>query len=207
MAAEIVTIDRGAPEQAFSRCRDVVRSGGVVAYPTDTFYGLGADPRSEAAVERLFSIKGRGTHQPILLLLPGVDAVSDWSSSVSPAAKRLMERFWPGPLTLVFAARNDVLPALTAKTGRIGLRVPGNEITRSLLLFLGSALTGTSANLTGGAETRSAGDVVRELGDRLELVLDGGPSVGELPSTVVDVTSDRPIVLRQGAIAEAALFV
>jgi L-threonylcarbamoyladenylate synthase len=207
MAAEIVTLDRQAPEKAFARCRKVVRSGGIIAYPTDTFYGLGADPRNEAAVKQLFSIKGRGTDQPILLLLPDADAVREWSASVTPAALRLMERFWPGPLTLVFAARSYVVPALTAKTGRIGLRVPGNEITRSLLSFLGSALTGTSANRTGGADPRSAGDVVRELGDRIDLVLDGGIAAGELPSTVVDVTGDRPTVLRQGAIAEARLFV
>ncbi len=206
MAAEIVIIDRNAPHQAFARCREVIRSGGVVAYPTDTFYGLGADPRSEAAVERLFSVKGRGAHQPILLLLPDADAVSLWSSSVPAAAKRLMERFWPGPLTLVFAARSNVLPALTAKTGRIGLRVPGNDITRSLLVFLGSALTGTSANRTGGSDPRTAGDVARELGDRIDLVLDGGPAAGELPSTVVDVSGERPVILRRGAITEAALF-
>ncbi len=203
---EVVSIGRREPEHAFSRCRDVIRSGGVVAFPTDTFYGLGVDPLNAAAVERLFVIKGRAADQPILLLLPDAGAVRTWASSVSPAAERLMERFWPGPLTLVFSARPDVLPALTAGTGKIGLRVPGSGMTRSLLAYLGSALTGTSANRSGGPDPRSADDVLLQLGERIDLILDGGPAIGEHPSTVVDVTGGLPRVVRRGAIAEETLF-
>jgi L-threonylcarbamoyladenylate synthase len=206
MAAEIVALDRREPDKAFSRCRDVIRSGGIIAFPTDTFYGLGADPRNAAAIERLFIIKGRNADQPILLLLPDAAAVREWTPSVSPAAEKLMMRFWPGPLTLVFTARPDVLLQLTAGSGRIGLRVPGNEMTRSLLGHLGSALTGTSANRSGEPDPRSAGDVIRQLEDRIDLVLDGGPAIGNRPSTVVDVTGGRPRVIRQGAIAEGTLF-
>jgi len=206
MAAEIVAIDRQEPEKAFSRCRDVIRSGGVIAFPTDTFYGLGADPRNAAAIERLFVIKGRAADQPILLLLPDAAAVRAWASSVTAEAERLMARFWPGPLTLVFSARPDVLPQLTAGTGRIGLRVPGSEMARSLLAYLESALTGTSANRAGGPDPRSPGDVLGQLGDRIDLVLDGGPAIGERPSTIVDVTGGRPRIIRQGAIAEETLF-
>jgi L-threonylcarbamoyladenylate synthase len=206
MPAEIVVIDRQAPEGAFLRCRSVVRSGGLVAFPTDTFYGLGADPRNAAAVKRLFSIKDRGSDQPILLLLPDAASVRDWSASITHEAERLMKRFWPGPLTLVFTALPDVLPELTGGSGRIGLRVPGNEVTRTLLSFLGTPLTGTSANRSGGWNPRTAGDVERELGDRIDLVLDAGPSAGELPSTVVDVTGDRARVLRRGVITEETLF-
>ncbi len=206
MAAEIVVIDAERPDRSFSRCREIFRSGGILAFPTDTFYGLGADPHNAKAVERLFSIKGRAADRPILLLLADAAEVGKWAVDTSPAADRLMKRFWPGPLTLLFKSRPDVLRGLTAGTGRIGLRVPANEITRSLLRYLGSALTGTSANLSGGPDPLSAGDVLRELGDRIDLILDGGPAAGERPSTIVDVTADRPRIVREGAIAERILF-
>jgi len=177
-----------------------VRSGGVLAYPTETFYGLGVDPRNPAAVRKLFEIKGRMEDQPVLLLLPSREVVKDWASGVAQAASGLMDRFWPGPLTLVLPARADVLPELIAGRGTIGLRVPGNELTRRLLLFLGTALTGTSANRSGGPSPATVGDVLRELGDKIDLILDGGATQGGMPSTVVDATGDTLRVIREGAI-------
>ncbi len=206
MAAKIVTIDIQHPETTFLRCRELILAGGVISFPTDTFYGLGADPRNASAIERLFSLKGRARDQPILLLLSQAAEVTEWSGAVTQAAEQLMSRFWPGPLTLVFASRPEVLPSLTAGTGRIGLRVPGNEVTRLLLRYVGGALTGTSANRAGGPAPRSAADVMRELGGEIDMILDCGPTAAILPSTVVDVTGDRPRILRHGAIAEEALF-
>ncbi len=198
MTAETVTIDPSHPEQAFSRCRDVIGAGGVVVYPTDTFYALGADPKNPSAVRRLFEIKGRPADQPILLLIPDASQVREWAAAVTPLAQELMKKFWPGPLTLVFAAGDDVLPALTAGTGTIGLRVPGSELTRRLLAYLGGALTGTSANVSGGAGTRSAGESMRAVGAQVDLILDGGETPGGRPSTVVDAVTGR--VLREGAV-------
>jgi L-threonylcarbamoyladenylate synthase len=114
-----------------------------------------------------------------------------------------MKRFWPGPLTLVFPAREEVLPELTAGSGTIGLRMPGSELTRMLLGFLGAALTGTSANRSGGPSLRTAREVAAELGDLIDLVLDAGMTPGGKPSTVVDVTVDPPRVVREGAITIA----
>lgn len=199
MAAAILTLD-GPLDAVFARCRDVVRARGVIAYPTDTFYGLGADPRDPEAVRRIFAIKGRGAGQPILLLLRDRSEVAAWASVVTPSAERLMQRFWPGPLTLVFPAAPHVLPELTGGGGTIGLRVPGNELTRELLRYLGAALTGTSANRSGGRDPRTAEEVMREVGDRVDLVLDGGATTGDRPSTVVDVTVEPPRIIRQGAI-------
>ncbi|MBS1192896.1 MAG: hypothetical protein H6Q97_875, partial [Nitrospirae bacterium] len=187
MAAAILTLD-GPLDAVFARCRDVVRARGVIAYPTDTFYGLGADPRDPEAVRRLFAIKGREAGQPILLLLHDRSEVAAWASAVTPSAERLMDRFWPGPLTLVFPAAPHVLPELTGGGGTIGLRVPGNELTRELLRHLGRALTGTSANRSGGRAPRTVEEVMREVGDRVALILDGGGTTGDRPSTVVDVT-------------------
>ena len=198
--AEIIKLDRDHPGDAFARCAKVIKAGGVIAYPTDTFYGLGVDPKNLRAVSRVFEIKGRRADQPILLLLHDRSEVTAWTSSVTPAAQRLMDRFWPGPLTLVFTARPDILPELTGGTGTIGLRVPGNELTRTLLGMAGNALTGTSANRSGSSSPRTVEEVMRELGDRVDLVLDGGMLTADRPSTVVDVTVEPPRIIRMGAV-------
>ena len=199
MAATMLTLDIDR-ETVLSRCRAVIDAGGVIAYPTDTFYGVGVDPRNPRAVRKVFAIKGRKADQPILLLLHDRNDISLWTSGVTPTALRLMERFWPGPLTLVFRAAPQVLPELTAGTGTIGLRVPGNDITRALLGAVGHALTGTSANRSGRPSPRTANEVRLELGDSIDLIIDGGPAMEVLPSTVVDVTEEPPRLIRQGAI-------
>ncbi len=169
-------------------------------YPTDTFYGLGVDPRNPAAVRKLFAIKERGTDQPVLLLLPDLRHVAEWVAEITPRAEELMRRWWPGPLTLVLKAKPAVLPELTAGTGSIGLRVPGTELTRRLLFFLGTALTGTSANISGSPSLRTAEEAAAALGGRVDLILDGGTTPGGLPSTVVDVSTEPFRVIREGAV-------
>ncbi len=200
MTAEIIKIDPAHPEQAFSRCRDVIRAGGVIVYPTDTFYGLGADPKNPAAVRKLFEIKGRQADQPILLLIKDANEVRDWAAEITPQAEGLMKKFWPGPLTLVFKAKPEVMPELTGGAGTIGLRVPGNALTRQLLASLGTALTGTSANISGRPSPRTAQEAAEAIGGMVDLVLDGGMTAGDKPSTVVDVSADAPKVIREGAI-------
>jgi L-threonylcarbamoyladenylate synthase len=200
MRTPIVEIDPAHPEKAFSRCRGVIRAGGVVVYPTDTLYGLGADPKNPGAVRKLFTIKGRQADQPILLLIKDPGEVRDWASEISPAAEGLMKKFWPGPLTLVFKARPEVMAELTGGTGTIGLRVPGNALTRQLLAALGAALTGTSANISSRQPPRTAQEAAGELGGMVDLVLDGGRTEGSNSSTVVDVSADAVKVIREGAI-------
>ena len=196
----IVKIDPAHPEQAFSRCRDVIRAGGVIAYPTDTFYGLGADPGNPSAVRRLFEIKSRQSDQPVLLLIPDADAVRAWAVEVTACADDLMRRFWPGPLTLVFKARPTVMRELTGGTNSIGLRVPGAAITRELVGFLGSALTGTSANISGEPSPRTATEAAASIGSMVDLILDGGMTAGGKPSTVLDVRGKEPVIIREGAL-------
>lgn len=199
MAPTMLRLDTDR-EAVFSRCRAVIDAGGVIAYPTDTFYGLGVDPRNPRAVRKVFAIKGRKADQPILLLLHDKNDVSAWTSEVTPSALQLMARFWPGPLTLVFRAAPVVLPELTAGTGTIGLRVPGNEVIRALLGAVGGSLTGTSANRSGRPSPRTANEVQQELGDSIDLIIDGGPAAEVLPSTVVDVTEEPPRLIRPGAV-------
>ncbi|HTP06150.1 MAG TPA: L-threonylcarbamoyladenylate synthase [Nitrospirota bacterium] len=200
MTAEIIKVDPAHPQLAFSRCKNVISRGGVIAYPTDTFYGLGADPKNPVAVKRLFEIKGRKADQPILLLIAKSDDVKMWTAGINPASENLMKTFWPGPLTLVFKAGAEVLRELTAGTGTIGLRVPGNELTRSLLDFLGIALTGTSANVAGESSPQTAEEAAATLGNTVDLILDGGRTAGGRPSTVVDVSTGQALVLREGAL-------
>ena len=200
MRTPIVEIDPAHREKAFSLCRDAIRAGGVIAYPTDTVYGLGADPKNTGAVRKLFSIKGRQADQPILLLIKDASEVRDWASEVNPEAERLMKKFWPGPLTLVFKAKPNVMAELTGGTGTIGLRVPGNALTRQLLAALGTALTGTSANVSGRPNPCTAQEASEVIGGMVDLVLDGGKAEGGNPSTVVDVSTERPKVIREGAI-------
>lgn len=200
MTANIVKIDPLAPESAFSRAREVVRSGGVIAFPTETFYGLGADPGNRVAVKRLFEIKGRSEDQPILLLIRSAGEVEQWASGTTFSASVLMERFWPGPLTLVFKARPGALPEITSGRGTIGLRMPGNRLTLYLLEVIGSALTGTSANISGGRSPETAEDAASVLGDTVDLILDGGRTTGGRSSTVVDASQEPPLLIREGAV-------
>ncbi len=201
MAAAIIRIEPALQEEAFARARTVIRSGGVIAYPTETFYGLGADPKNAAAVRRLFDIKGRQADQPLLLLIQDLSQVAEWAAVITPAAEKFMKQYWPGPLTLVFAARPEVLPELTAGTGKIGLRVPGSELTRRLLRDLGIALTGTSANRSGRKSPQTAEEAAAEIGDGADLILDGGRTPGGKPSTVIDVSEELPRIIRRGALA------
>ncbi len=197
---KIITFDPVRPEAAFSRCRDVISAGGVIAYPTDTFYGLGADPKNITAVKKLFEIKGRPAAQPILLLIAGLLDVPEWAADIPPQAGELMKRHWPGPLTLILKARADVLPELTAGTGTIGLRVPCSQLALDLLRSLGCALTGTSANRSGQTSFCTARETVDAIGDRVDLILDGGATAGGKPSTIVDVRTGLPRVVREGAV-------
>jgi L-threonylcarbamoyladenylate synthase len=195
----IVSLDRDHPERAFARCGEALAAGGLIVYPTDTFYGLGADPRNAAAVRRLFEVKRRARDRPILLLIGEARDVRDWAAELPPAAEELMQRYWPGPLTLVFRARENVCGDLTARTGSIGLRVPGSALTRDLLRYLGHPLTGTSANVSGGPNPRTAQET-EALAGSIELTLDGGPAPGGRPSTVVDVSAGAPRIVREGAV-------
>ena len=198
--AEIIKIDPTHPETAFSRCKEVIASGGVIVYPTDTYYGLGADPRYPRAVKKLFEIKNRSADQPILLLIAEPTEVKDWAEVIPSRAADLIKRHWPGPLTLIFRAKADVLPELTAGTGMIGLRVPGNKLTRGLLQSLGRALTGTSANRSGQPSIRTAAEAEAAIGNQVDLILDGGETTGGKPSTVVEVSTEVLRVLREGAV-------
>ena len=187
-------------------CREAavtVREGGVIAVPTESFYALACDPTSADAVARVCAIKGRPAGKPILVLVAGRAQVGDLVSQVSPAAAMLMERCWPGPLTLVLPARSELPEMLTAGTGTIGVRWSAHRDLQMILDATG-ALTGTSANRSGEEPCRLADEIARTCADSVDLIVDAGPTAGGLPSTVLDVTG-RPRLLREGAVSTRQL--
>ena len=186
--------------QNINQAAEIVKNGGLIAYPTETVYGLGADPYNAEAIQKIFIAKGRAEDKGIILLIRGVDDLSRLVRTVSPTAQILIEAFWPGPLTLVFRANPDLSPALLGGRDTIALRHSSSSIATQLLTVLGGSLTSTSANRSAEPPARSASEVQNALGEHLDLILDGGPSDSTIPSTLVDVSTDRTILLREGAI-------
>ena len=183
----------------------LLREGGVVAYPTDTLYGLGALAADAEAVERVFAIKGRPSERALPVLVASADQLDQLAAEVSPEAYALAARFWPGALTLVLRAHQSLPPHLTAAQGTVAVRAPDHPTPLALIAACGGPITGTSANLSGGPQPVTAEDVVRQLGGAVAMVLDGGACSGGVPSTVLDVTSLPARVVRSGAIAIDAL--
>jgi L-threonylcarbamoyladenylate synthase len=184
---------------------DVLRAGGIVALPTDTVYGIAVARAAPDGIERLFAAKRRPADKAVMLLLAEIDQASE-AGRMTPAAVALAEAFWPGGLSLVVPQRPDVPwpPVLTGGAGTIGLRVPDHPTPRALARTVGPLPT-TSANVSGLPEASDAVGILAQLGDAVELVLDGGRAHGGPASSVVDCSGDRPVILRAGAIPVDAL--
>jgi L-threonylcarbamoyladenylate synthase len=178
-----------------------IQSGGVVAFPTDTLYGLAVDPRSAFAVDKLFQVKHRARDQAISLIAESTRQVIEQVGTLTPLADRLASRWWPGPLTLIIPASADLCPGVHRGTGKIAVRVPGHAVARALARAVGHAITATSANLSGSPPASSADEVVLALGERVDVVIDLGPTPGGPPSTILDVCGIEPILIRAGAVS------
>jgi len=183
---------------AWGAALDVLRRGGLVAFPTDTVYGVAALISDAAAIDRLYQAKERSTNKAIAVLVGELTQVEQVAAQFPARARRLAERYWPGALTLV-VPRHPALPANLSPTPTIGVRMPDHAFARALLRMSGPLAT-TSANLSGGPNPRDAQEVLEQLDGRIELVVDGGPAPGGVPSTVVDCTGADLVILRQGAI-------
>lgn len=194
-------IDPSNPDMALiSEAVRIMRKGGVIAYPTETFYGLGADGKNVQAVEKVFLIKGRNFKKPISLIIGVHSDLTGLVEEMSDTARLLMERFWPGALTLVFRASSNIPSRLTGGTGKIGIRISSHTIATVLTQTLFSPITATSANLSGEGECSSAAEVIQCIGNRIDAVIDGGPTPGGIGTTILDVTVHPPVVLREGVI-------
>ncbi|MGH2535935.1 MAG: L-threonylcarbamoyladenylate synthase [Candidatus Promineifilaceae bacterium] len=182
----------------------LLRAGGLVAFPTDTLYGLGASLAHPAAIARLYRVKQRPADKAIPVLLAEAAGLSLVAAAVPAGARRLMARFWPGPLTLVLPKRAD-LPAVLSPNRGVAVRVPDHDLARRLLAAAGGAVATTSANLSGRPAATSAGQVLAALGPQVAAVLDGGPVRIGQASTVVDFTAGRPRILRTGPLSAEEL--
>ncbi|HXC62589.1 MAG TPA: L-threonylcarbamoyladenylate synthase [Nitrospiria bacterium] len=203
---KIVRVDPVHPQpELLAKAADLIHRGGVIAFPTETFYGLGADALNRQAIERIYAIKGRDRSKPILILVEARDRINAFVKPFPSMAERLMTAFWPGPLTILFQA-NDRLPIeLTAGTGKIGIRFPSHPVVRALLSAVGVPLTGTSANRADGRSPQTAEEVRNSIGLELDLILDGGSTPGEKPSTVLDCTTSPFQIVREGIVSRGDL--
>jgi len=191
-------------DRALGQILSFLRGGGVIAFPTDTAYGLGADPFNEGAVRRIFEMKGRAETKPILVLVDSI-AMANSIARLSDTALALAERFWPGPLTMVLPARASLSATVTAGSETIGVRWANTVFTQRLLEAFGRPITATSANRSGLPSAVTAEEVRVQLGDSLEMLVDGGELPAREGSTLLDVTRIPVRLLREGPIAEAEL--
>jgi L-threonylcarbamoyladenylate synthase len=197
-----LALDPAAPNPSLlAQAAAVVSAGGVVAYPTDTLYGLAVDPRRAAAVDALFRIKGREAGQPLPLIAACADQVERSVGRLPELGRVLANRFWPGPLTLVIEASPELAARLHSLDGRVAVRVPAHPIAQALADLVGYAVTSTSANRSGQTAPGAPDEVVTALGEAVDLLLDGGPAPGGPPSTIVDVTGPAPLLIRAGVVA------
>jgi tRNA threonylcarbamoyl adenosine modification protein (Sua5/YciO/YrdC/YwlC family) len=203
LTAETLRIHPDEPEpELVSEVATRLRAGQVVALPTDTFYGLAVDPVNLRAVDRIYELKSRARHKPLSLLIHDVAQAYELARGLDTAFDRLAERFWPGPLTLVVKAGSKLPLRVTANTGNVALRVPEAAIPRAVVASLGLPITATSANLSGMPECTYANGVRDQLGDKIPLIVDGGPTARAVATTIVDLSGggNSWMILREGAI-------
>ena len=182
---------------------DTVAKGGVICYPTDTLYGLGCDPQNSSAIKRAMKIKGDRT-KPMPVLVKDL-AYAGNLAYITDRARRIAEKFWPGPLTLVLHSR-EVVPTILAPEGRVGVRSPKHPICLDLLGLCSGALTGTSANLSGRPPATTAPEALKELGDQVDMILDGGRTPLGVASTVIDLTQPQVTILREGPVERSEII-
>lgn len=196
-----IAVDPERPDPAaIARAADILRLGGVVAYPTDTFYGLAVDPRLEFAVKNLFKIKERDQTSAVALIAADLEQAQQ-AGKFDGGALTLARSFWPGPLTIVVPVTSQPSKSLTGDLGTVGVRVPAHAVARALSGTFGWCLTATSANLSGRPPARSGADIGPEFADRIDAVVDAGTAPGGAPSTIVEFVDGHPLLRRAGAIA------
>jgi tRNA threonylcarbamoyl adenosine modification protein (Sua5/YciO/YrdC/YwlC family) len=203
LSAEILRVHPDEPQpELIEHIAACIRKGEVVALPTDTFYGLAVDPVNLHAVEQIYQIKSRQKHKPLSLLIASVSQAYELARDIDDRFDKLAERFWPGPLTIIVRAGSKLPLRSTANTGNVALRVPDAAIPRAVVECFGLPITATSANLHNASECSHAACVRDQIGDRIPLIVDGGPTGRSQPTTIVDLSlgDGRWEILREGAI-------
>ena len=202
-----IKIDPNKPEPDLIRkAASVIRGGGIIVFPARGLYGLAADAFNTEAVDRVFEIKKRAGEKPLPVLVDSYLMMSCLVKNITPIAQKIMERFWPGGVTIIFEA-NDNLPVnLTASTGKIGIRKPGHPVALALVKAVGVPITGTSANLSGNLGCFCLSDIDPIIAEKVDLIIDAGVLKGGVGSTVVDATGRLPVILREGEISKKEIL-
>jgi len=204
---KVCIINSDNPETDFiNEAAKVIKKGGIVAFPTGCLYGLGADAFNAETVEKIFRIKHRPYNKPLLVLINDQNDLPALVRNIPPAALNMMKSFWPGKVTIVFEAIDTLPKNLTAGTGKIGVRLPKHKVASALVKKINSPITGTSANISGNTGYSRISDFDPCIIDKLDLILDAGQLKGGIGSTVVDVTTELPKVLREGEISAKDIF-
>ena len=203
---ELLKIDSLTPEpELLAYAGDILRQGGLVAYPTETVYGLAASAFADGSIARVFEAKGRPHGQPLPVQIASANELETLARDIPEAAQRLLQDFFPGPLTLIFRRQPTVSFTITGGGETVGLRMPDHPVALGVLRSFGAPVVCPSANTTGRRAAMSAADVLEDLDGRIDLVLDGGPTTGRIPSTVLDVTISPARIVREGKISRAEL--
>lgn len=197
---QILSLTEDAREEVITETLNVLKDGGIVAYPTESFYGLGVDAFNENAIKKLFDIKKRPPDKPVPIIVGSKEILKSIVKSIPQEAESLIERFWPGALTIVFEAIDTLPEMLIAGTGKIAVRIPGDSFALKLAIAADFPITATSANLSGMPPAQEPIEVINYFGEAIDLVVDGGKTPGEKPSTIVDVTATPIKVLRDGRV-------
>jgi L-threonylcarbamoyladenylate synthase len=206
MSARILHVSPGTPEDApIQQAADLLRAGRLVAFPTETVYGLGAHALDEGAVRKVFEAKGRPPTNPLIVHVAGVAEARPLAAAWPAAADRLAERFWPGPLTLIVPRMSHIPDMVTAGLGTVALRSPAHPVARALLAAAGIPVAAPSANRFTRISPTTAAHVAKDLGERIDLILDGGPTGVGIESTVLDLSGEVPVLLRPGAVSRQAI--
>jgi len=187
------------------KAKTVLLSGGMAAFPTESFYGLAVNALDEEAIKRLFAVKKRQDDNPLLVLIPSINVLDHYVNNIPDIAHRLIKEFWPGGLTLLFEAGPKISPLLTAGTGKIGVRLSSHPIATALAREIDLPITGTSANISGQPACMTAGEVFHSLGKEVDMILDGGQTEGGKGSTILDMTISPPEILREGMVENELL--
>jgi L-threonylcarbamoyladenylate synthase len=203
---EIFRTFKTGHDEAVKRSFDALMGGCIIAFPTETFYGLGVKYDHPAALERLSELKKRPRDKAMPLIIGHRRLLPIIAAAVSPAAERLMDLFWPGPLTLILPAKDTLSFHITAGTGAVAVRVPGRSFALSLARTLDFPITATSANVSSQPPANSAEAVSDYFGDSIDIIIDCGKTPGTLPSTIVDATGERPVIVRRGMLPEKEII-
>ena len=199
---KMLPVDLVKPDpNVLAEAAKIINAGGLVAFPTETVYGIGADGTNQSAIRKIYQVKGREKRKPILVIVGKEKDIIPLTQFVPAGVENIIGAFWPGPLTLIFPAAKNVAPDLLGQGSTIGIRYTSSVLGRELCRVAGCPITAPSANLSGCHEPLSAEDVAKQIGDKVDLILDGGASFSKEPSTVVDVSGDRPILVRAGGIS------